>query len=381
MKRTYVFKLYRSKKNKKLHRLIEIASSVYNHLLALQKCFYRFYKSYIPLYRLQKHLTKLKQFQRFCHWNQLGSQALQEIAERIDKGYKRFFDALRKKREWKVCPPRFKPARKYKSFTLKQAGYKLFEDHCIRIGKEKYKFFKSRTIQGEIKTLTIKRDSLGDIYLCFSCEVKNEKVQESMTGKNAGFDFGLITFCTSSDEEKIESPLFFKRQQKALKHAHRKVSSKQKGSNQRKKAHLVVARLHRKVFRQRRAFHFEQARLLISRYDALFFEDLNLNAMKKRYGRKINDLGFHSFLQIVKNYAEQRGKIVHLIDRFEPTSKTCSSCGHAIKDLDLKVRSWCCEVCCTEHDRDINAAKNIFRVGTSTLRLGDVRPNKLAIAV
>ena len=101
--------------------------------------------------------------------------------------------------------------------------------------------------------------------------------------------------------------------------------------------------------------------------------------MKKRFGRKISDLGFHGFLQILRGYAEQYGKIVHCIDRFEPSSKTCSCCLKVIDKLPLKERFWRCAKCGAFHDRDINAAKNIHRVGTSTLGLGDVRPAKLAI--
>ena len=164
MRRTYLFKLYRSRKNRHLHALIDIASNVYNHLLALQRTFYRIHKKYVSLYRLHKHLTKLKSKQRFSHWNQLGSQASQEVVERLDKGYKRFFEALKKKSKRNICPPRFKSRVKYRSFTLKQAGYKLLSDNRIRIGKRIYKFFNSREIEGEIKTLTIKRDSLGDLY-------------------------------------------------------------------------------------------------------------------------------------------------------------------------------------------------------------------------
>jgi putative transposase len=229
--------------------------------------------------------------------------------------------------------------------------------------------------------LTIKRDALGDIYLHFSCEVPKEIVQGSMTGKSAGFDFGLITFCTSSVGEKIESPQFFKEGQKAVKKACRSLSRKKKGSNQRKKARLSLSRLHRKIYRRRHDFHFKQGRQLLKKYDFLFFEDLNLNFMKKQFGKKVSDLGFHSFLQILKGCAEKSGKVVHVINRFEPTSKTCSCCGHTIKELPLKIRFWICGSCKAAHDRDINAAINIHRVGASTLGLGDVRPTQLAVAV
>ena len=147
----------------------------------------------------------------------LGSQTSQEVLERIDKGYKKFFRDL--KAGIKTSPPKFKASRKYKSFTLKQAGYSLLKDNQIKIGKKVFKFWKSREIEGEIKTLTIKRDSVGDWYLIFSCEVKEFKPikSNSKTGKIAGFDFGLATFLTNQDDEEIKSELCLNKSLKELK--------------------------------------------------------------------------------------------------------------------------------------------------------------------
>ncbi len=123
MVRTYKFKLYRSKKNKHLHQQIDIAGLIYNHCIALHRRYYRLFGKGINKFQLMKHLTKSKKFDRFSHWNLVGSQAIQDIVERIDKAYQLFFGNL--KRKVRTSPPGFKKVKKYSSFTLKQAGWKL----------------------------------------------------------------------------------------------------------------------------------------------------------------------------------------------------------------------------------------------------------------
>lgn len=288
---TYKFKLYKSKKNRKLHQQINIAANVYNHCIALHKRYYRLFGKSLNKYRLQKHLTKLKKLAKHQHWNQLGSQAVQDITDRIDRAYKLFFESRKNGR--KASPPNFKKRIKYKSFTLKQAGYKLSGGNKIRIGKTVYKYSLSRNMEGRIKTLTVKRDPLGDIYLFFSCELPDAEVNQAATGKMAGFDFGLKTFLTSSEktfngDRKLDSPEFFKQNIKKIKAANRALSRKRKGSNNRYKAKLNLARVHRKTASQRKHFFFEEAKKLCLKYDCVFFEDLNLKGMQKLWGRKIN---------------------------------------------------------------------------------------------
>ena len=214
--KTYCFKLYNSKRDKYLHLKISLACEIYNHCIALHKCYYRLYKKSLNVYVLQKHLTKLKKQEKYSHWNELGSQAIQDITERIDRAYKLFF--RNHKTGIKSAPPSFKKRRNYKSFTLKQAGYKLLENNRIRIGKKVYRYFKSREIEGNIKTLTIKRDTLGDIYLYFVVDIVDNPVG-FRTGEIVGFDFGLKTFLTASNGEDIKSPMFFVQIKKEIKRA------------------------------------------------------------------------------------------------------------------------------------------------------------------
>lgn len=321
---------------------------------------------------MQAHLTKLKRLPKYKHWYNLNSQAIQDIVDRIDRAYALFFRNI--KQGIKVRPPNFKKRKYYKSFTLKQTGYKLIGDNKIKIGKLIFKYSKSREIKGKVKTITIKRDKLGDIYLFIVTDVEESK-DAPRTGEIVGFDFGLKTFLTASNGGDIQSPLFFKQNRSKIRKAHKQVSNKVKGSNNRRKAVANLNRVYREINNQRDDFQWKLANELTDKYDIMCFETLNIKAMQRLWGRKISDLSFSSFILKLKYLASAKGKTLVFINRFEPSSKTCSECGYIYKNLELKERSWLCPECNTEHGRDRNASYNILRVGSSTLGLGDVRPS------
>lgn len=330
---------------------------------------------HLNVYKLMKHIAKLRK--RIRYWQQVGSQAVQDVCQRIEKGYKLFFTQFKRG----TRPPSFKKTRKYKSFTLKQAGYKFLSSNKIRIGNKVYKFSKSREIEGKVKTLTVKRNNLGELFIL----VVTDYVQESIapvTGKIAGWDFGLKTFLTGSDNTSIESPLFFNQSRDRLRAASRKLSSKRKGSNNWHKAKDNLNRVYEDVSNKRKDWFWKLVHKLTDEYDVLIFEDLNLDGMKRLWGRKISDLSFASFLEILQTVATNKGKLVHFVDRYYPSSKTCSHCGHINKELSLKDRVWDCKNCDTKGiQRDRNASVNLLRVGASTLGLGDVRQSQAAVAV
>ena len=201
MRRSFRFKIYRSRNSRYLDQQIDVAGIIYNHCIALHRRYYRLFGKNLNINKLQKHITKLKKLARYQFWKNVGSQAIQEITERIKKGYDRFFDNVKARKEGKtkerVSPPKFRKVRKYKSFTLKQAGWKLEDNGVLVIRKRRYKYAKSREIEGTIKTVNIKRDAVGDFWVSFSCDIV-ETLSRAMTGKSAGFDFGLKTFLTSS---------------------------------------------------------------------------------------------------------------------------------------------------------------------------------------
>lgn len=373
---TYKYKLYHSKKNKHLHRTINLAGKAYNHCIALHERYYRLTGEHLNQYALMSHLAKLKKRAKYAWLNLIPSQALQDIVQRIEKGYGLFFRNL--KAGIKTAPPTFKKISKYKSFTLKQAGWKLLADSKIQIGKRTYKLCKDRALIGEIKTVTVKRDNLGDLYLCFSLDVEDPKPQPtSGTLCVAGFDFGLKKFLTIHDgfsTSEIKSPEFFKQSLNEIKKANRSLSGKVKGSNNRHKAKRILAKAHKHIADKRLDWFFKLAQDLTDRYDYLFFETLNLKGMQRLWGRKVSDLAFGTFLNILKYVAQKKGKVVICIDRFYPSSKTCYHCNSVNSQLSLNDRLWRCPECQEVVDRDKNAAMNILREGATSLKGVGVRP-------
>jgi len=372
--RTYKYKLYQTKRLKKLHSLINIAGAIYNHCIALHKRYYKIFGKTLTKFQLQKHLVKLKKLEKYKYWKKLGSQAIQNITERIDDGFKKFF----KKQGGR---PTFKKVRDYKSFTLKgNVGYKII-NNIIFLNGYKFKFWLSRPIDGKIKTVTIKRDNIGNFYICIAIEKEMINQKLATTGKIVGIDFGLKQFLTLSDNAKIEAPLFHLKNLSNLKRLNRNLSSKKRGSNSRKSAKRELAKLHIKIANQRKDYFHKLSNDLATKYWRIFIEDLNMKAMQRLWGRKVSDLAFSEFITILSYKT-----VVQKIDRFYPSSKTCSNCNEINENINfdlksLSERKFLCSHCGFEIDRDLNASINICRVGTSTLGLGDVRLHNGAVAV
>ncbi|MDQ7025650.1 MAG: transposase [Anaerolineae bacterium] len=363
VRKTYKYRPYGSKKrDTHLHQMIDIVGIIWNHITALQKRYYRRFGKHISESRMKQHIAKLRmKTQKYTYWRKVGSQAVQDICERHEKVYEKFF-------EKRGGLPRFKKVKKYRSFTLKQAGWKLEDSHQgkkyrqIRIGKRPYKFVYHRPLTGDIKTISIKRDAVGNLWICFSVVEEMTTAQETSTGQSGGFDFGLRTFLTNDDGQKIDNPEYFKQGLPRLRTIQRQVSKKQKQSKNRQSGKKHIARRHIRIADKRRDFHYQLAHALCDQYDILVFEDLNIAAMKRLWGQKVSDLGFSQFIAIVEWVALKRGKQVVFIDRWERTTGICSCCGHK-QNLELKDRLFCCENCGLILDRDHNAAINIRELG------------------
>ena len=368
---TYKYKVYKQNRNheKRLQEWFRTAAWIYNHAIALHKRYYCMYHKSLSMYRLQSHLLKLRK-SSYSQWKIIGSQSVQQICERINNGYKNFFNRTAKHL------PTFKNWRKYRSVTFKQAGYTI-NGNILTINalKLRLKFHLSRLVDGRIQTLSVKRDAVGDYWIIMSVR-RNEESSTSkpMTGKIAGFDFGMKHFLTQDIGTRIESPLTLFNHLDESRRKSRNLSKKKKGSNGRDKARLSLARLHRKISNIREDFQWKTAIRIVSDYDVVCLETLNMKAMQKVWGRKINDLSFTSFVSKLSWLCDKYGKKFVQIGRWEASSKTCSSCGYKAEKMPLNIRKWTCPQCGREHDRDINAAKNILRVGTSTLGRGGVSP-------
>ena len=365
--RTLRFKLMRSKKNRKLHREIEQFARVYNHFIAVIERYYRLFKKHPSANRLKKLLPKLKRTRRYLWLKTLPSQALQDVVERIDRAYKRFFE---EKRKWKRCgKPHFKRSENYKSFTLKQAGWELVGEHTLRIGENTFKFHKSREIPAEsVKTVTIKRDKLGDIYVFFVVKSTEFVPKRCATGKSVGIDFGFDQFLTLSDGTSVDAPMFFKQDLCHIKQLSRSMSRKVHDSKSWNATRLDRNRAYRTIQHKRDDWHWRLAHLICQKYDLICFETLNFKFFQRKHGKKVQDFGFANFIEKLTFLAHRYGTQIVFVDRFFPSSQLCNACAYRNHELkDLKIRAWVCPACGTHHERDFNAAKNIHDEGERVL--------------
>ena len=226
------------------------------------------------------------------------------------------------------------------------------------------KFVLSRKVKkGKIGTATVSRNPSGQYFISFIVHTAEQypEFKKEITKENSlGIDFGLKHFLNFSDGTKIDSHEYFKHALDKLKKEQRKLSKKQKGSKNKEKQRIKVAKVHQKISDQRNNFLHKLTTRLVkeSQFDVFCLEDLNLNGMKKMWGRKVSDLSYYTFQSMLNYKCIKYGKKMIKIGRFEPSSQICSNCGHRQK-LSLNDRVYKCQECGTEIDRDTNAAINI----------------------
>ena len=327
---------------------------------------------------MSKHLTKLKKLEKYQHWNIPYSWALQNMLKRLAQSF-------REMRTLGRGHPKFKACKKHKGMTFdgiqaplekvldKQKHERNHPTYQIRLNRHWYRFALHRPIEGDITRVQVTRDALGDVYITLT-EDFTEVRYEPKTGKAEGFDFGIKDFLTGSEGERRSSPMFYKQNAKTLAEAQRAHARKVKGSKNRERQRRNVARIHKKTANQRTDHHWKLAIDLCREFDILFFEDLNLEGMKRLWGKQVSDLAFGEFYQKLKHQSKKRSRSVLKIGRWTPTTKCCCVCGHKNDNLTLADRQWTCPECHTHLDRDQNAAMNILKEGIASFELGVVRP-------
>jgi putative transposase len=236
LRQSFQYKLFASKRIKHIHRTIDVSSEIWNHSVAIKNRYYKLFGKGLPQAKLQAHLAKLRNGRK-SHWQSVGSQSVQAITDRLYLAWEAFFKGDIKR------PPTFCKRRKYRSFTLKQAGYKLLGHGRIKILGRACRFNQSRAITGLLKTINVRRDSLHDVYLTFSCDGVQQPEQAPKTGLSAGADFGLKDFLTLSTGDKIAAPQPLKAELRHIRKAQRVLSRKKRGSKSQKRASRDVARV------------------------------------------------------------------------------------------------------------------------------------------
>lgn len=364
---TYTYKLYRTKRTAKLDAMLREACFVWNHALALQKRYYTLFGKYISCPKMKAHFVK-RISRRLLH-----SQTAQEVLERLDVAYKRFFEHLSRR------PPKFRKARDFSSIVYKQGGFKLNGNVLVVNSiKQHFQFSFSRPYEGKIRQIRIKRSRLGEYYLYIVTDAVARSVArgKSRKGASVGMDFGLKTYLTLSDGTRVENPLFLKSGLNELRRKSRALSRCEKGSNHRRKRRKDLERFHECIRNRRDDWQWKTCHELCRRYDTVCIEDLSLLGMTRLWGRKVNDLAFGLFVRKIEHVASKYGTEVVKIDRFYPSSKICSVCQYVNEHLSLRDRHWTCPSCGTSHDRDLNASVNILRQGIASS--GSIRKTQLA---
>ena len=354
----------------------------YNYFLNQRKNEYLNNKKSITYNQQSKSLTQLKQNEETDWLKDVNSQSLQYSLKCLDQAYQNFFNKRTKF-------PNFKSKKSKNSFTCPQ--FVRNEDNLLFIPKfqEGIKMIMERKIKGLIKKATISKTPTGKYFVSILTELDYQPV--SKTNQSIGIDLGIKDFLVLSNGTKIKNHRFLKHYEKILTENQKYLSRKTKGSNRYEKQRLKVARIYEKITNSRMDLIHKTTTSLVKKFDTIYLEDLNVKGMMKNHklAKAIGDVSWGKFIDTLEYKAKWNDKQVIHIDRFFPSSKTCSKCGWINNQLTLKDRNWTCPECGSIHDRDFNAAINILNEGyrkdisdgTSDYERGaKINPKKLGIS-
>ena len=360
VRKTYKYKLKPTpNQERELRRVLGLCCHLYN--TALEQRIVAWQRARVSISRFHQEAELKDIREALPEYADIHSHVLQDVLARLDKTYQAFF--RRVKSGEKAGFPRFQARTRWHSFTYKEFGNGARLDNGFlvlsKIGRIAVHW--SRPVEGTLKTITISREADG-WYVSFSCADVPVQVLPP-TGQEAGIDLGIEAFATLSDGTRIFSPGWYRKAERALKTAQRRVSRRKKGSNRRRKAIALLAKTHQTVRRQRLDFHHKTALAIVRANDAIYHEDLQTANMVKNHhlAKSIVDAGWSAFLATLSFKAACAGRSVIAVPPAY-TSQKCSGCGVVVLK-GLSVRWHACPACGTSLHRDHNAAKNIERFG------------------
>ncbi|WP_372511118.1 RNA-guided endonuclease InsQ/TnpB family protein [Streptomyces cylindrosporus] len=311
-------------------------------------------------------ITEAKRRAERAWLGQVSAVVLQQALRDCERAYTNFFASLRGERQGaRVGEPRMKSRKDRRQAIRFTANARWSLTACgklnlPKIGEVKVRW--SRTLPTEPSSVTVVKDAAGRFFASFVIDTDPHADTERMseTDQSVGIDLGLAHFAVLSDGTKIDSPRFLRRAEKKLKKVQRELARKQKGSNNREKARVKIARVHAQVADARREFCHQLSTKVIRENQAIAIEDLPVRALaRSKMAKSVHDTGWAQFIDMLKYKAKRYGRTLIQIGRYEPTSQVCSMCGHHNGPKPLDVREWTCPACGTVHDRDVNAARNV----------------------
>ena len=373
MLRAIKIRLYPNKTQEQvLNKVLGCYRFVYNQMLARKQHAYKEDKTNLSVTDLSKwfHGTLLKD-EQYVWLKEQNTKVMKQAIRQMDGAYQKFFKQHN-------GFPKFKTKKDKQSalFPIDAISRKnTFETRHISLITSlkniKFRcsdlyFSRLQKYNKDIRSATLSKTKSGNFFLSILVEMNDTELKRfERTNKQVGIDLGVKDFVITSDGEAFENKHFFKKKEKQVRRLQRQISRKVKGSNNRKKTKILIARLFERITNKKVAYIHYITNELLTYFDTIFMENLNVKGMMKNHhlAKAIQEVGFYKFKETLVSKSLVNDKKVVFIDRFYPSSKTCSGCGYKKRDLKLRDRFWICPECGAEHDRDLNAARNILLEG------------------
>ena len=377
MLRAIKIRLYPNKEQElKLNKVLGCYRFVYNQMLALKQQEYNDNKKSLGLTDLSKyfHGTLLKDEQ--YEWlKEQNTKVMKQAIRQMDGAYQKFFKQhngfpkFKSKKDKQSALFPYESISKHNTFETRHISLttplKNIKFRCSDLY-----FSRLQKYNKNIRSATLSKTKSGNFFLSILIEMEDTELKKfEHTNEQVGIDLGVKDFVITSDGEVFENKHFLKKTEDKIKKLQRQLSKKVKGSNNRKKAQVRIAKLFERITNKKDAYIHYVVNELLTYFDTIFMEDLNVQGMLRNHhlAKAIQEVGFYKFKETLVNKAHVNNKQVVFINRFYPSSKTCSVCGYKKQDLRLSDREWVCPKCGTKQDRDINAAVNILFEGKRIL--------------